>query len=126
MIHAIYNHGRWVAVCPGCLEQGLQVAEVVKPGDLFICPNDYPDLHATTLMPNLRVKGAFNPVPDQPLREETRLKAIAEGAAQEILFPENWKEIEDTLRTRPVHARNWQPDTTLEELLAESERMNNA
>ncbi len=123
MINAEYNHGRWVAICPKCLEENMQVAEVVKPGAVFVCPVDYPDLYATTLMPNPRVKGAFNSIADQPLREETHLKAIADGAAQEIVFPENWKEIENALRSRPVHARNWQPGTTLEELQAETERL---
>lgn len=126
MIRAEYNHGRWVAVCPACLQENMQVAEVVKFGDIFICPVDYPNLHATTLMPNPRVPGAFNPVPDLPLREETRQKAIADGAAQEIIFPENWKEIENALRVRPVSARNWQPGTTLEELQEETERMTHA
>lgn len=109
MINAIYNHGRWVALCPQCLEQGSQVAELVKFGGVFICPVDYPDLYATTLVPNPRVKGAFNSVPDQPLREETRQRAIDEGAAQTVIFPENWKEIENDLRTKPVHERNWHP-----------------
>ena len=25
-IYAEFNHGRWVAVCPACLQDGLQVA----------------------------------------------------------------------------------------------------
>ena len=122
-IVAEYNHGRWIAICPACLAQNMQVAEVVKPGDVFICPIDYPNLYATALMPNPRVPGAFNQVPDQPLREETRQKAIAEGAAQEIIFPQDWQAIESELRRRPVHARNWQPGTTLQEIKEANEKM---
>lgn len=125
MIYAEFNHGRWVAVCPGHLEQGIQVAEQVKPGDVFICPADYPDLYAHTLIPNPRVKGAFNSVPDRPLREETRLQAISQGAAHEIVFPDDWQEIENILRGRPVYARNWKPGTTLVELRLENERLLN-
>lgn len=125
-IYAEYNHGRWVAVCPDHLAQGLQIAEQLKPGDKYVCPVDYPDLYATTLIPNPRMKGAFNSVPDTHLREETRAKAIADGAAQEVIFPEDWREIEAALRTRPVHARNWKPGTTLEEIQAENKRRLNA
>lgn len=122
-IIAEYNHGRWVVICPEHLERGLMVAEQVEPGAVFTCPGDYPDLYATTLMPNPRMAGAFNSVPDMQLREETRQKAIAEGNAHQIIFPENWKEIENELRKRPVYARNWQPGTTLAELQSETERM---
>ena len=122
-IFAEYNHGRWVAICPDHQAQGMTIAEVVHCGDVFICPEDYPDLHATTLMPNPRIKGAFNIIPDTPLREETRARAIADGAAHEVLFPDDWKEIEAVLRLRPVHARNWQPGTTLAELKSVNERM---
>lgn len=122
-IYAEYNHGRWVAICPACLQEGLQVASVVKAGDVFICPNDYPDLMATTLMPNPRVKGAFDPIPDQPLREETRQRAIEKGVAYQVVFPAEKSEIEHILRARPVHARNWSPGSTLAELRNENERM---
>lgn len=121
-IYAKYNHGRWVAICPDHQALGVIIAEEVHPGDAFVCSHDYPDLRAITLIPNPRVKGAFNIIPDAPLREETRARAIADGAAHEVIFPDDWKEIEDVLRLRPVYARNWQPGVTLEELRRENER----
>lgn len=121
-IYAEFNHGRWVAICPNCLREGMQVASVVKIGDVFICPNDYPNLLATTLVPNPRVAGAFNPVPDQPLREETHQAALLAGEYYEVVFPAEKSEIERVLRVRPVHARNWFVGVTLAELQDENER----
>lgn len=122
-IFAEFNHGRWVTVCPVCLQEGLQVASLIKAGDVFICPNDYPNLLATTLMPNPRVPGAFNPIPDEPLRNETHQTALAAGDWYEVIFPAEKAEIEHTLRMRPVHARNWFTGVTLAELQDENERM---
>lgn len=122
-IYAELNHGRWVACCPACLKEGLQVASIAKVGEPFICPNDYPNLLATTLMPNPRVPGAFNPVPDLPLQEETRQAVLKTGDYYEVIFPAEKSEIERILRARPVHARNWFNGVTLEELQNENERM---
>lgn len=125
-IYAEYNHGRWVAICPACLQQGVQIASEVRVGDVFVCPTDYPNLLAQTLVPNPRMNGAFNPVADTVLREETRQRAIADGAAHEVIFPSGKNEIERLLRVRPLHARNWFPGVTVEELQQENERMKNA
>lgn len=122
-IIAEFNHGRWVAVCPACLEQGMQVASAVESGDVFICPNDYPNILAITLMPNPRVPGAFNPIPDEPLRMETHQAALSAGDWYEVIFPEAKAEIERVLRVRPVHARNWIAGVELSELQNENKRM---
>ena len=115
-IPAHMNHGRWIAFCPACAASGVTVALMVKPGNIFVCPEEYPDTLAKTLVPNPRVKGAFNSVPDEGLREEARERAIRDGVAYEIAFPANIKEIEKILRARPASARNWDPGTTIDEL----------
>ena len=119
-IFAEFNHGRWIAICPRCQAVGIIAALDVKPGDFFVCPEEYPNIVATMLVPHPRVKGAFNAVPDPELRLKTRSMAFQQNGAYEIVFPEDAAEIVTTLRVRPVHARNWQPGTTLEELQNEN------
>ena len=121
-IQAYLNHGRWIANCPQCAELGLTVAKIVTLSEIFVCPEEYPDTMANTLVPNPRMQGAFNSVPDHILRIETRRRAIAEGNVYEIIFPDDKAQIESVLRRRPVHARNWDPATTLEELHNENVR----
>lgn len=122
IIFAVINHNRWIAICPKCQAIGSLQALDVKPGDLFICPGEYPNILAKTFVPNARMKGAFNSVPDDVLREETRQLAIAQGNAYQVEFPSNAKQIIEALRARPVHARNWEPGTTVKELRSENVR----
>lgn len=125
-ILAEMNHGRWIAICPKCLsEEGIISAMEVKKGDVFICSEEYPNIMATALVPNPRIKGAFNSVPDSVLREETKNQVIADGNAYQVEFPLDAVEIETVLRARPRHARNWSKETTIEELKSENERMLN-
>ena len=121
-IEAHYNWSRWIAICPNCAAEGKTMAAEVSPGDVFVCPEEYPDVLAKTLVPNPRMAGAFNSVPDAVLREETRQKAIADGNTWQVVFPakKNKTEIERVLRARPRDGRNWQPGTTLEELIEEN------
>lgn len=114
-INAQMNHGRWIVICPDCAEQGMTVAMEVVPGVPFVCPQEHSNLLATTLVPNPRVKGAFNSIPDLVLREETRRSAVEAGSAFEVVFPPEKKEIERLLRLRPIPNRNW-TDATLDEL----------
>lgn len=118
---AFYNHGRWVAGCPKCAEEGRLVALQVKPGDLFVCPEEHPNLLAVTFIPNLRVKGAFNPIPDEALRKETFEQAVERGEGYEVIFPREWTSIEAALAGRPRAARNWFPGITIESIRAENE-----
>lgn len=119
-ISAEVNHGRWIAFCPVCRNEGKVVALVVTPGVPFVCPEEFPETLATTMVPNPRVKGAFNTVPDEVLREETRARAIADGRAFDVVFPKSMKEIEDVLRVRPVSARNWYSPKTVDDLRREN------
>ena len=121
-IQAYINHGRWIANCPQCAELGLTAAQIVQPGDVFVCSEEYSDMLAKTLVPNPRIPGAFNSVPDHVLREQAKQQAIAAGNAYEVVFPANKVRIEGELRKRPAHARNWDPATTLEELQDENNR----
>lgn len=121
-IFAVINHNRWIAICPRCQAIGSLQAIEVKPGDIFVCPGEHPEILAKTFIPNPRMKGAFNSVPDEILREETRQLAIAQGNAYRVEFPGNAKQIIEALRVRPVHARNWEPGTTLKELRSENAR----
>lgn len=118
-IKAIYNHGRWIAICPKCAAQGVISAVQVKPGDLFICPEEHEDLMAMTYIPNPNKAGAFNMVPDEAMRAKARAEAIRLGAALEVTFPAEAKAIEDALRPRPLGARNWLGER-VEEILAEN------
>ena len=119
-INAEVNHGRWIAFCPVCRDQGMVVALIVEPGVPFVCPEEFPETLATTMVPNPRVKGAFNTVPDEAARQEARELAISRGKAFEVLFPANKKEIEDVLRVRPVAARNWYSPKTADDLRREN------
>lgn len=114
------NHGRWMAKCPACATIGATVALLVKPGDVFICPEEYPDLMARMLVPHSTKKGAFLSVSDEDARKTAREIALREGDYYEIEFPENKSDIERILRNRPVSARNWNIETTAEELRAEN------
>lgn len=119
-ILAEVNHGRWISFCPACSLKGMTVAMIVEPGKPFVCPEEFPNTLATTLVPNPRVKGAFNTVADEALREETRNLAIADGNAYEVNFPANKKEIEEALRVRPVVNRNWYAPKTVDDLRREN------
>lgn len=118
--YAQYNSARWIVLCPACLEQGIQAALEVKPGDVFICPEEHPNILATTLMPNPRMEGAFNSVADTVLRTEARQAAITAGESYEVIFPAEKAEIERVLRVRPRAARNWFAGIPLSDLLAEN------
>lgn len=119
-IKAIYNHGRWIALCPNCAAQGVTSAVHVRPGDLFVCPEEHEDLLAITYIPNQKKAGAFNAVPDEAKREEARQTAIRQGSAYEIIFPADKAKIEAVLRARPVTARNWHEGETVADLIAEN------
>jgi hypothetical protein len=119
---AEFNHARWIALCPDCLKQGIQSALEVKPGDVFVCPEEHPNLLATTFVPNPRMPGAFNSVPDVILRRETLRAALDAGEAYQVTFPADKAQIERALRMRPRNAQNWFPGTTVAELLDENER----
>lgn len=122
-VTAIYNHGRWVAICPLCAAEGVTSAVQVKPGDLFICPEENEDLLAMTYIPNPKKSGAFNMVPDDAKREEARQTALRLGHALEVIFPAEKAKIEAVLRARPVTARNWHPGETVAALIAENAEM---
>lgn len=122
-IYAQYNHARWVAICPRCLLAGKTVALEVRIGDVFVCPEEYPNLMAKTLVPNPRMPGAFNPVADVVLQREARQSALASGNCYEVIFPEEKAEIERVLRVRPAYGRNWFQGVSLRDLIEENERI---
>ena len=118
-VNAIFNHGRWIVICPRCASQGVTSAVQVKPGDVFICPEEHEDILAITYVPNPAKPGAFNAVPDDAKREEARQTALRLGHALQVVFPAHAKEIEAVLRPRPVAARNWNGET-IADLIAEN------
>lgn len=119
-IYALYNHGRWIAICPACTAIGLIAASIVRPGEFFVCAEEYPDITATMLIPNPNQSGTFIAAPNQVLREQTKQQAIEASNVYEVIFPDQKKEIERVLRYRPVPSRNWEPGTTMDELTAEN------
>lgn len=119
-IYAQYNWARWIVICPVCAEDGGKVAVEVKPGDVFACPEEYPDLLAKTLVPNPRVKGALNSVPDIQLREDAMKQAEADGNVYQVVFPQDKAEIERVLRVRPRAGRNWWQGVPMRELIDEN------
>jgi hypothetical protein len=119
-VYAEYNYARWIVKCPKCLLEGIQSAMEVKPGDIFVCPEEHPNILATALVPNPRINGAFNSVADLVLRAETRQAAIAAGEAYEVIFPEEKAEIERILRVRTRDGRNWWQGVPLTDLIAEN------
>ena len=119
-VDAQYNWARWIVICPTCLKDGRTAAVEVKPGDVFVCPEEYPDLLAKTLVPNPRMPGAFNSVADILLRAEARGKAESDGNAFQVVFPKDKTKIECILRMRPREGRNWWPGVPLSDLVHEN------
>lgn len=119
-LFAEVNHARWIVRCPVCAEQGNLTAVQVKPGDVFVCPTEYPDMLAMTFIPNPRKAGAFNQVPDDELRKAAHQAALAAGDAFEVIFPAEKEAIEATLRPRLPAFRNWVPGETLQDLQQEN------
>lgn len=122
-VYAQLNHARWIVICPNCTQMGIISASEVKPGDVFICVEEHPDLMKNMLVPHPRTQGAFNSVPDDYAREEARQSALEAGECFEVVFPAEKPTIEAVLRERPVSARNWFPGVTVDELRVENEAM---
>jgi hypothetical protein len=120
-VYAEFNHARWIARCPTCEAQGITAAMTVVPGEVFICPEENPDILATTFAPNPNMPRTFNSVPDTVAREKARQAAIQMDAAYEVIFPVEKAQIERMLRMRPRGARNWFPGVTLTELQIENQ-----
>ncbi len=119
-IKAEMNHGRWIAWCPRCAEMLLRVPAEVRHNELFVCPQEYPGLAATTIIEKPGRARHFVQVADIEERERTRQAAIRDGHAYSVEFPANRLEIEAVLSVRPAHARNWNPTVTVEELVLEN------
>jgi hypothetical protein len=120
-VYAEFNHARWIVRCPACAAQGVISAMVVVPGDVFICPEEYPDILATAFAPHPSMPGKFSSVTDDAMRQTARQTAIEAGMAYEIIFPAEKEQIERELRMRPRRARNWFPGVTLAEMQIENE-----
>ncbi len=114
------NHARWIVRCPVCAEQGTLTAAQVKPGDVFVCPTEHPNMLAMMFIPNPRKAGALNQVPDEELRKQTLQAALAAGDAFEVVFPAEKEAIEAVLRPRLPAFRNWVPGETLQALQQEN------
>lgn len=122
-IDVIYNSGRWIAICPRCLQaDGVVAASEVRDGDVFVCPRENDGLAAMMLMPHPTKAGAFRSLPDLDARQSARDKAINAGNGYELVFPVEKAEIERILRYRPIAARNWRPGVSLTELQDENKR----
>lgn len=99
-VYAYLNHGRWLAACP-IHEFGNKLE--VKPGEMFISPCCYPDIIAVIRMKD----GSFRP--DNGRRKTARLLAEKAGDVYEVVFPSEFNEIQETVKDRPKHNRNWTP-----------------
>ena len=87
-LKARLNWGRWIADCPNC-----RGAEIVKPGEEFICYSCYPN--ALT----------------------NKKKALKR---YEVVFPKIKLEIDKIMSKRDMQNRNWYPGETLKELRKEN------
>jgi len=119
-IYAEFNHARWIARCPACAAQGIISAMLVTPGDVFICPEEHPDILASAFSPHPTLPGAFTSIADPAKRQAARQAAIEAGAVYEVIFPDEKTQIERALRVRPRGARNWFPGVTLVEIESEN------
>jgi hypothetical protein len=120
---AYFNHGRWLADCPVC---GSPIGVSPEKADLAVCPICSPGLFASKqvevplsdedkLLEPTATK-AFRTIPDGEAR-----RAVFELARKHhILFPDDWKKIEDMLRMRETRFMNWLPGETLDMLKAEN------
>jgi hypothetical protein len=119
-VYAEFNHARWIVRCPLCAAQGITAAMIVAPGDVFICPEEYPDILATAFAPNPALPGTFTSIADPLTRQAARQAALEAGAAYEVIFPEERTLIENALRMRPRGARNWVPGVLLADIQIEN------
>jgi hypothetical protein len=120
---AYVNHGQWLADCPTC---GSPIrVDPLKP-DQAICGACHPQLFATkqvevpVTVEDLKIEPtatrSFRSIPDG----EVRRKAYDVAEKHKIVFPENWQEIIDTLRSRRTQYMNWLPGETVDVLIAEN------
>ena len=112
--HAYMNHGRWLVRCP---VHNKGAAQVKPPIDKYIPPCCHPDIVAGF---QGVVKGRVQYVPDTSARKTARIQAEAAGDVYEVVFPDNWRDIESVLSRRPVENRNWTPGETLAGLHGEN------
>lgn len=113
-IEAIYNAGRWIALCPIHGKAGAVLVENVSSDmpnqseyiakEEYICPVCYPGVVAQ--FPTLQWKRIVN-IPDRSARATARLLAHANDDIYTVIFPEEREQIEQVLASRPHLMRNW-------------------
>jgi len=115
-VYARVNHGRWIADCPDCSNGAMLVnPEKLEP---FICGNCFPGMVAKTIKKVGEDK--YVPVPDDKTIFRTAETVMGAGYAYEVVIPDNWSEIFETLRPRLLENMNWQPGETLDDLIEEN------
>jgi len=118
VVHARLNWGKWIADCP---VHGEGIAELVTPGQDFICSRCYPDIHAEIKVQNGR--GQLR-IPDFAMRATARQRAQDEGHLYKVVFPKNMEKILEVVRIRPLQNMNWIPGMTLDDLRRENKENN--
>lgn len=118
VVEARLNWGNWIADCP---IHGEGVAELVKPGQDFICSRCYPGIHAQTRVPHPQNNALRISVPDIAAREEAIKLAEAEGHVYQVVFPKEMEQIMAIVRLRPLRNMNWRPGQSLADLRRENE-----
>lgn len=99
-IEAIYNHGRWIVLCPIHGTRGAMNAE-----SEYICPVCHPAILAFMTV----VKGGImRTIPDISARKTARLRAEEKGEVYTVIYPKERKKIEKELGKLPPMRQNWQ------------------
>lgn len=112
-ISAVYNHGRWIVLCPVHGTHGAMPAE-----NTYICPVCYPKIVASFWS----IKdGRIQPVPDSSARRTARLEAKKDDQIYAVKYPKDREMIEKELSELPKDKRHW-TDGDLESLKADVQR----
>lgn len=104
-VYAYFNHGRWLAACPKH-EFGNKSRVDPLLNRPFIPPCCYPGM-------NRVIPGKAGLQLDRSARKTAQAEAEKNDDLYEVVFPENWLEIEQALEGRPDEAKNWTPGETL-------------
>lgn len=117
-IEAFFNCGRWIWKCP---QDNCNAANLINPGDeMGYCGevHCYPDKFA---MNEFVINGAIVRGYDKKKQDQAKRKAWADKKVYKMVFPENYNEIVDFLRSRNEEHMSWEVGQTIEDLQLEND-----
>lgn len=98
-IKPVYNHGRWIVLCPKHKQSGAMPA-----GDEYICPACFPGIVAQMVVVR---GGKIQRIPDRSAQRTARILATEKNKVFSVVFPKDKSAIEKELSKLPEDKRNW-------------------